>query len=95
MPHLISATLSDQAYKVYCKWKTKREASAKISLAMVELAGIMELNEALTTQLNIYKARWKWLNVTLQREMDLKEKNAEEILELSCQHDHLYYRRDV
>ena len=61
MPHLVSATLSDQAYEVYCKWKTKREASAKISLAMVELAGIMELNEALATQLNIHKARWKWL----------------------------------
>ena len=95
MPHLISATLSDKAYEVYCKWKTKREASAKISLAMCELDSIQELNAALTTQLNIHKARWKWLSVTLQREMDLKEKNAEEILELSCQHDHLYYRRDV
>ena len=95
MPHLISATLSDQAYEVYCKWKTNREASAKISLAMVELAGIMELNEALTTQLNIHKARWKWLNQNLQREMDLKECTGEKILNLSTQHDHLYYRRDV
>jgi hypothetical protein len=94
MPHLISATLTDKAYEVYCKWKTKREASAKISLAMVELAGIQELNEALSTQLNIHKARWKWLNKNLQREMDFKECNAEEILHLACQHDHLYYRRE-
>ena len=95
MPHLISATLTDKAYEVYCKWKTSREASAKISLAMVELAGIMELNEALSTQLNIHKARWKWLNKNLNREMMLKEKTPEEILALSTQHDHLYYRRDV
>ncbi len=93
MPHLISATLTDAAYEVYCKWKTKREASAKISLAMSELSSIQELNEALQTQLNIHKARWKWLKQKLQREMDLKEHNAEEILEYACQHDHLYYRR--
>ena len=80
--------------KYTSKWKTSREASAKISLAMVELAGIMELNEALSTQLNIHKARWKWLNQNLQREMDLKECDAEKLLNLSTQHDHLYYRRE-
>ena len=95
MPHLISATLTNKAYEVYCKWKTKREASAKISLAMCELDSIQELNAALTTQLNIHKARWKWLNKNLQREMDLKEiQDAHTILDLSTQHDHLYYRRD-
>ena len=94
MPHLISATLSNKAYEVYCKWKTKREASAKISLAMCELDSIQELNAALTTQLNIHKARWKWLNQKLQREMDLKECDADRILELACQNDHLYYRRE-
>ena len=95
MPHLISATLSDQAYEVYCKWKLNRSASAKISLAMSELDSIQELNEALTTQLNIHKARWKWLNQNLNREMMLKEKTPQEILDLATQHDHLYYRRDV
>ena len=95
MPHLISATLSDQAYEVYCKWKSNRSASAKISLAMSELDSIQELNEALTTQLNIHKARWKWLNQNLNREMMLKEKTPKEILELATQNDHLYYRRDV
>jgi hypothetical protein len=94
MPHLISATLTNKAYEVYCKWKSKREASAKISLAMCELDSIQELNAALSTQLNIYKARWKWLNQKLQREMDLKENNADRILEFACQDDHLYYRRD-
>ena len=93
MPHLISATLSDQAYEVYCKWKSNRSASAKISLAMSELDSIQELNEALTTQLNIHKARWKGLNQNLNREMMLKEKTPEEILDLATQHDHLYYRR--
>lgn len=92
MPHLISATLSNKAYEVYNKWKTNREASAKISLAMCELDSIQELNAALSTQLNIHKARWKWLNKNLQREMDLKECDAEKILNLSTQHDHLYYR---
>ena len=95
MPHLISATLSNKAYEVYCKWKTRREASAKISLAMCELDSIQELNAALTTQLNIHKARWKWLNQNLNREMMLKEKTPKEILELATQNDHLYYRRDV
>lgn len=94
MPHLISATLSDQAYEVYCKWKSNRSASAKISLAMSELDSIQELNEALTTQLNIHKARWKWLNQNLNREMMLKEKTPSEILDLATQHDHLYYRRE-
>ena len=94
MPHLISATLTNKAYEVYCKWKSKREASAKISLAMCELDSIQELNTALNTQLNIHKARWKWLNKNLQREMEWKEKNATEILQYACQHDHLYYRRD-
>ena len=94
MPHLISATLTNKAYEVYCKWKTKREASAKISLAMCELDSIQELNAALTTQLNIHKARWKWLNANLNREIMLKEKTSQEILDLSTQDDHLYYRRD-
>jgi hypothetical protein len=94
MAHLISATLSNKAYEVYCKWKTKREASAKISLAMCELASIQELNAALSTQLNIHKSRWKWLNQNLNREMMLKEKTPEEILDLATQHDHLYYRSD-
>jgi len=94
MPHLISATLTEEAYKVYCRWKDTRSASAKISLAMSELEQIQELNEALITQLNIHKSRWKWLNENLNKEIMLKELTAEQILDLSTQHDHLYYRRD-
>ncbi len=93
MPHLISATLTEDAYRIYCIWKEKRQASAKISLAMAELAQIQELNEAVITQLNIMKSRWKWLNQNLEREMLLNEKNSLEILDLATQHDHLYYRR--
>jgi len=94
MPHLISATLTEEAYKVYCRWKDTRSASAKISLAMSELEQIQELNEALITQLNIHKSRWKWLNENLNKEIMLKELTAKQILDLSTQHDHLYYRRD-
>jgi len=94
MPHLISATLTEEAYKVYCRWKDTRSASAKISMAMSQLDQIQELNEALITQLNIHKSRWKWLEGHLMYEMTMKEKNASEILDLACQDDHLYYRRD-
>ena len=61
---------------------------------MCELDNIQELNAALVTQLNIHKARWKWLNQNLNREMMLKEKTPDEILDLATQHDHLHYRRD-
>jgi len=94
MPHLISATLSEEAYKVYCRWKSTRSASAKISLAMSELEQIQELNEALITQLNIHKSRWKWLNENLPREISNGEHSGQILLEYACQHDHLYYRRD-
>ncbi len=93
MPHLISATLTEDAYRIYCIWKEKRQASAKISLAMAELAQIQDLNEAVITQLNIHKARWKWLQQNLEREMLLNEKNSLAILDLATQHDHLYYRK--
>jgi len=94
MPHLISATLTEDAYKVYCRWKSTRSASAKISMAMSELEQIQELNEAVITQLNIHKARWKWMRENLMKEMMIGEKNAIQILDLACQTDHLYYRRD-
>ena len=93
MPHLISATLTEDAYRIYCIWKEKRQASAKISLAMAELEQIQDLNEAVITQLNIHKARWKWLKQNLEREMLLQEKSSLEILDLATQHDHLYYRK--
>ena len=94
MPHLISATLTEDAYRIYCIWKEKRQASAKISLAMAELAQIQELNEAVITQLNVMKSRWKWLNQNLEREINMKEKSAADILSLATQHDHLYYRKE-
>ena len=85
MPHLISATLTEDAYRIYCIWKEKRQASAKISLAMAELEQIQDLNEAVITQLNIHKSRWKWLKQNLEREMNLKECSAAKIL---------YYRKE-
>ena len=94
MPHLISATLTEDAYRIYCIWKEKRQASAKISLAMAELAQIQELNEAVITQLNIMKSRWKWLEQNLEREMKLGQYEAETLLQYACQHDHLYYRKE-
>jgi len=94
MPHLISATLTEEAYKVYCRWKSTRSASAKISLAMSELEQIQELNEALITQLNIHKSRWKWMKENLPGEIKLNEYSGEKLLDMACQDDHLYYRRN-
>jgi len=94
MPHLISATLSEDAYKIYCKWKETRSASAKISLAMSELAGVQELNEALITQLNIHKSRWRFLEQQMQYLMTEGGYNAAQILKFSQAEDSLYYRKE-
>ena len=94
MPHLISATLSDDAYKVYCKWKETRSASANISLAMSELAGIKELNEALITQLNIHKSRWRFLEMQMNYLMTEGGYNAAQILKFAQSEDSLYYRKE-
>ncbi len=94
MPHLISATLTDDAYKVYCKWKETRAASANISLAMSELEGIKELNEALITQLNIHKSRWRFLEQQMQYLMTEGGYNAAQILKFSQAEDSLYYRKE-
>jgi len=94
MPHLISATLSEDAYKIYCKWKENRQASAKISQCMTQMESMNELNEALITQLNIHKSRWRFLELQMQYLMTEGGYNAAQILKFSQAEDSLYYRKE-
>lgn len=95
MPQLISATLTEDAYKVYCEWKKNRTASHKISMAMTQLRSIDELNQALMTQTNILKARWKFLEKNLEYLMTEGGYDAEKILDFATKDDSLYYRSDI
>jgi hypothetical protein len=53
----ISATLTEEAYKVYKEWSRERRASDEISRAMTESFARENLLEAVTKQRNIYRAR--------------------------------------
>lgn len=53
----ISATLTEEAYKVYKEWSRERKASDEISRAMTESFARENLLEAVTIQRNIYRAR--------------------------------------
>jgi len=94
MPHLISATLSEDAYKIYCIWKENRQASMKISQCMTQMHSMNELNEALITQLNIHKSRWRFLEMQMQYLMTEGGYNAAQILKFSQAEDSLYYRKE-
>jgi len=65
---------------------------------MTQLEQIQELNEALITQLNIHKSRWKWMNTELPRLIKQGEVedgySGEQLLDFAKQNDFLYYRRD-
>jgi len=95
MPQLISATLTEDAYKVYCEWKKNRTASHKISMAMTQLRNIQELNAALMTQTNILKARWKFLEENLEYLIKEGGYDAKKIIDLAKKNDSLYYRSDI
>ena len=94
MPHLISATLTEDAYKIYCIWKENRQASMKISQCMTQMDSMMQHNEALMTQLNIHKSRWRFLEKQLEYCIKEGGYNAEQILNFACQEDSLYYRSE-
>ena len=53
----ISATLTEEAYKVYKEWSKERIASDEISRAMTESFARENLLEALKKQRDIYRAR--------------------------------------
>ena len=91
---LISATITREAKDIYDQWAKTRSASDNISLAICELAGIKELNEALMTQLNIHKSRWRFLEKQLEYCIKEGGYNAEQILNFACQEDSLYYRSE-
>ena len=91
---LISATITREAKDIYDKWAKTRSASDNISLAICELQGIKELNEALITQLNIHKSRWRFLEQQMQYLMTEGGYNAAQILKFSQAEDSLYYRKE-
>ena len=53
----ISATITEEAYKVYKEWSRERKASDEISRAMTESFARENLLQAVTKQRNIYRAR--------------------------------------
>jgi hypothetical protein len=53
----ISATLTEEAYRVYKEWSKERKASDEISRAMTESFARENLLEALKKQRDIYRAR--------------------------------------
>ena len=53
----ISATLTQEAYKVYKEWSRERKASDEISRAMTESFARENLLEATKRQRDIYRAR--------------------------------------
>jgi len=65
----ISATLTEEAYRVYKEWSKERKASDEISRAMTESFGRENLLIAVTKQRNIYRARSGALN-RLYEEID-------------------------
>jgi len=91
---LISATITRDAKDIYDYWAKTRSASDNISLAICELHGIKELNEALITQLNIHKSRWRFLEQQMQYLMTEGGYNAAQILKFSQAEDSLYYRKE-
>ena len=94
---LISATITREAKDIYDIWAKTRTASDNISLAICELQGIKELNEALITQLNIHKSRWSFIEKNLDYLMTEGGYNgydAEKILQLAKEDDKMYYKKE-
>ena len=67
----ISATLTEEAYRVYKEWSRERKASEEISRAMTDSFARENLLQAVTAQRNIYRAR-SGLFVRLHEEIDAK-----------------------
>jgi len=67
----ISATLTEEAYKVYKEWSRERKASDEISRAMTESFARENLLEASTAQRNIYRAS-SGMFIRLHEEIDAR-----------------------
>ena len=91
MSHLVSATLTQEAYNLYKEWSASRSASVKISRAMTEYASQVARLEAISIQRNILRSRWEYLESNLKLLLE-DGHSAEDILyKYSMQHDHLHH----
>jgi hypothetical protein len=91
MSHLVSATLTQEAYDLYKEWSATRSASVKISRAMTEWAAQNARLEAISIQRNILRSRWEYLESNLKLLL-AEGKSAEDILyKHAMQYDHLFH----
>ena len=94
MSHLISATLSQEAYDIYKEWSVNRKASANISRAIADSRARESRMEAISIQRNILRTRWEYLENNLKSLLD-EGKLAEEILyTYAMQFDHTEMKQD-
>ena len=94
MSHLVSATLTQEAYNLYKEWSATRSASVKISRAMTEYASQVARLEAISIQRNILRSRWEYLESNLNTLLE-DGHSAEDILyKYSMQHDYLHHQKD-
>jgi len=88
MSHLISATLTQEAYDIYKEWSVNRKASANISRAIADSRAREARMDAIIIQKNILRSRWEYLERDLDNLM-AAGKSAEEILhKYAKQFDH-------
>ena len=67
MSHLISATLSQDAYDIYKEWSVNRKASANISRAIADSRAREARMDAIIIQRNILRSRWEYLENNLEK----------------------------
>jgi len=95
MSHLVSATLTQEAYNLYKEWSATRSASVKISRAMTEYNAQVARLEAVSIQRNILRSRWEYLEANLKLLLDDVNISAEDILyKYAMQHDYLHHQKD-
>lgn len=94
MSHLISATLSQEAYDIYKEWSVNRKASANISRAIADSRAREARMEAISIQRNILRTRWEYLENNLKSLLE-EGRTAEEILyTYAMQFDHTEMKKE-
>ena len=92
MSHLVSATLTQEAYNLYKEWSATRSASVKISRAMTEYASQVARLEAISIQRNILRSRWEYLESNLKLLLEDGHSSEEILYKYSTQHDYLHHK---
>jgi len=94
LSHLISATLTQEAYDIYKEWSVNRKASANISRAIADSRAREARMDAISIQRNILRTRWEYLENNLKLLLD-QGKTAEEILYTNAmQFDHREMKKE-